>query len=272
MPFAARLDPCYIRQMHMPDMHTSWWDAGGVESPIPVGGVVRALRLARGFDQVPFAEALGISQGHLSKIERGQGKLGIDAWSKGAKALAVGAPREIDPAEKRFEGDQPLFVLTLPMTSSGHPGALRLLAGEDGRARVFFDGYSALFAAAVFERLCAPEPCVIPVWEDFLSHVVARSRRPVVVPTPQPAGELDVSQVRLDELEAAATIARAWLQEAKVRHAEIRKTRDASDFNKAITAVGRKLGRKWSPPAHLPADSLAITDAAEKETLWPPMD
>ena len=211
----------------MPEMHMGPWDLGGVEYPIPVGRVVRALRLARGFDQVPFAEALGISQGHLSKIERGQGKLGIGPWRDGAKALAVGTPWDLDYEEGFLESDQLFFVLALPENRHDHPGTVRLLAGEDGRPRVFHEADSALFATAVFERMCSPEVCVIPVWPNLVSRI--QGHRPVEAPTPQPGFEHDVFQLRLEELDAATTIARAWLEATKVQAAAYQKVQSAPD-------------------------------------------
>lgn len=252
----------------MPDMHT---EHGLVEHPIPVGRVVKALRLAAGLDQVACAEVLAISQGHLSRIERGQGTLALEPWAKGMRRLAVGvAPPEAlheDPMQRAW----PLFLLAVPLNRSYHPGAVRLLAREDGRPPVFSWARSALFAAAVFGRMCSPEVCVIPIWPDAVSDIDARGPRPVVVPTPQHGLDLDPLQVNLDELDAATTIARAWLHENQALRAKYRKA-NASDFNKAIAAVGQKFTSLWSPPVHLPPDSLAIVDAAEKVTLWPPMD
>jgi transcriptional regulator with XRE-family HTH domain len=257
--------------MHMPEMHTSLWDLGGVEYPIPVGRVVRALRLARGIDQVRFAQALALSQGHLSKIERGQGKLSIEHWMYGAKALAVGAPRELDFGEGFLQGDQPLFVLALPEKRADHPGTVRLLAGEDRRTRVFHEAESALFATAVFERMCSPEVCVIPVWPDLIARI--QGHRPVFVPAQQPGSERDVFQVRLEELDAATTIARAWLETTKVQTADYHKVKSAPDPRKAFKEYYL---RHIGPTAYrLPPkedDSLVMVDAAGKETLWPPMD
>lgn len=241
-----------------------------MEHPIPVGAIVKALRLAGGRDQVPFAEQLGISQGHLSKIERGQGQLAVEPWANNTQTLAVGTPPPEASHEDYRRRAWPLFLLVLPVGRAEHPGAVRLLAGEDGQMPVFLWAFSALFAGAVFERMCAPEVCVIPVWNDVVSRIAEHGQRPVVVPAPQDDEDRDVIQVNLDELAAATTIARAWLLESKVRQAEARKLRSAPDFDKAIDAYGRRFGSKWSPPADLPPDSLAIVDAAEKETLWPP--
>jgi transcriptional regulator with XRE-family HTH domain len=175
---------------------------------------VRALRQSRGMDQVSFAKTLDISQGRLSKVERGQGKLSFDQWYAGRKAMAVGEPRELIADEDPWEGEQPLYVLAL---ISSPDERLKLLPMLDGRIPIFRTSEAARFAMAIFEYTCTGNVCVLPIWPDFAERIAAQGTPTIGVPSPDTEDEdaslvIEYAQQRREVIDAAAGLAHAWLQ------------------------------------------------------------
>lgn len=228
----------------------------GAEHPIPIGEVVRALRLDRGLEQTAFAAALDISQGHFSKIERGQIKLSLDQWYSGLKAMAIGAPRELVD-EEPWEGEQPLFVLALVSLEQVR---LHLLPMQDGRIPIFTTSEAARFAMALFEYTCTGNVCVLPIWPDFVERIAAHGTRTVEVPTPFKIEHLDrpdhATRESREALDAATGLVHAWLQHTDdmLRWAE--------------TASDDELDEIEGEEPPDPQGKLLIVDHRERQ-LWP---
>ena len=53
------------------------------------GTKVRALRIAKGFSQETFADAVGLHRTYIGAIERGEQNVSIDNIAKIAKALKI---------------------------------------------------------------------------------------------------------------------------------------------------------------------------------------
>jgi ribosome-binding protein aMBF1 (putative translation factor) len=66
------------------------------------GDTVRTLRLRMGWSQTRLADALGTSQSHIARIERGTENLTIETCRKLASALAIDL-NTLDQALKRQE-------------------------------------------------------------------------------------------------------------------------------------------------------------------------
>jgi len=246
----------------------------GSEYPIPVGGVVRALRVARGLDQIPCADALGISQSQLSKIESGQKSLTVGPWVQGASALAIGTPPKPNASDRGFGAMEPAFVLA--ESQAGSIGSLHLLAGEDGRVPVFAFPRAVLFAMAVFEYACgvtsASNICALPVWSDFTACVARHGSGIIDVPSLAAQEGPDFFSEHRDELEAANTIARAWVGE--LRGSEAKAKAIAAEREEAVRADDRDASshlqsRRASTTRHK-RGSLVVFSPRGEEVLWPP--
>jgi transcriptional regulator with XRE-family HTH domain len=54
-----------------------------------IGETIRKIRISRGIEQVELAERIGVTQGHLSKIETGKVNVSIDKLKKISEALGI---------------------------------------------------------------------------------------------------------------------------------------------------------------------------------------
>lgn len=235
---------------------------------------MRALRLARGLDQIPCADALGISQSQLSKVESGQKNLTVGPWVQGASALAIGTPPKPSASERRFGAMEPAFVLA--ESQAGSIGSLHLLAGEDGRVPVFVFPHAVLFAIAVLEYACgitsAANICALPVWPDFTARVARHGSGAIDVPSLAAQEGPEFLSERRDELEAANTIARAWVR--KLRGLEATGKAIVAEQEEAVRADDRDASRylqsrKASTERHK-RGSLVVFGPGGEEVLWPP--
>ena len=73
-----------------------------------IGKTIRAVRVLRGLTQTSLAKSLGISQNHLSNIEKGLREPSIILIARLSKALQIGIDLLILPAlePKRFANQQ----------------------------------------------------------------------------------------------------------------------------------------------------------------------
>lgn len=78
------------------------------------GELLQALRLARGFTQVQLAEATGVSQAVLSKVESGETRLDAQKWNQIADLLGV--PLAAFATVQSFGGTAPIFHRKLRST------------------------------------------------------------------------------------------------------------------------------------------------------------
>lgn len=79
-----------------------------------LGGRIRALRQQCGLTQAALAEAVGVGQGHLARVERGARWLSLDGLYRVAGALGVPAAELV--ADSRDEPTSDLALLVAGCT------------------------------------------------------------------------------------------------------------------------------------------------------------
>lgn len=110
---------------------------------VTIGEKIRLYREGQGYSQQDFAQKIGVTKGHLSRIESGQEKLSASLQDRIAQALGMDA-RKLKPTLSRAQKTNYLRILTeeelMCEYNQYHAILIRLLHSSD-------DGFDDLFPA-----------------------------------------------------------------------------------------------------------------------------